>query len=106
MRLLKGVVGATVATCAGVGAIVGVGGTGVSVGTGVGAVVGAGVGVDAATTGGGGMDCCGAGGDGAGGGDEDLALALMVKELEVARVEPLASVTMTTTELSGCLGTV
>jgi hypothetical protein len=80
-------------------------GAGVAVGTAVGVAAGTSVGVATSTTGGGGM---GVGGGGAGVGvglGLAIALALTVKELEVACC-PLPYVTMATTELSGCAGTV
>ncbi len=82
-------------------------GAGVAVGTAVGVAVGTGtsVGVALSAAGGGGM---GVGGAGAGVGvglGLAVALALTVKELEVACC-PFPYVTMATTELSGCAGTV
>jgi hypothetical protein len=89
----------TTGTGAGAGATVGVG---AGVGTAVGVAVGTGVGV--ATSAGGGMGV-GGGGTGVGVGlGLAVALALIVKVLEVACC-PLPYVTMTTTELVGCAGT-
>ena len=83
-------------------------GLGAGVGTAAGMAAGTGtsVGVAASTAGGGEMDVgVGGGGTGVGVGlGLAVVLALTVKVLEVACC-PLPYVTMTTTELSGCVGT-
>ena len=95
----------TIGAAVGARATVGLGaGAGVFAGTAVGVAVGTGtsVGVAMSTTGGGGMGVGAGVGVGLG---LAVALALTVKELEVACC-PFPYVTMATTELSGCAGTV